>query len=359
MVCSAIKTPFEIDVPVLPNFKPDRKSHFNHQGSFDFLRIRLYHTDMHPIATIIIGQKNKLTEHLIHKLFLHPQFLLSHIHFPDQKETSTLANTFTSFVGIDEDMIIDELDTKKWGRNAKLVFLTSHHEKALSIAMTFRAMGLTIIDLTHESPEILKELADQYDYQNYLVDDCEQGLPEISQEKAKRCHWITIPQSHMTSITFALAPLIQNQMISLDDPISVKSFVNQLMSSEDAISIESQLTHFTHEPHIKLHIEPGAGQKGHMVITVKPRRQWKLSDLEGVVSRFYNRSSLVNVLDSRKHERLSTSGFPTFQMLFRKRPDSHDIEIHTSLDPLEKGSVSQAIQMANILFDLPETTGLI
>lgn len=222
----------------------------------------------------------------------------------------------------------------------------------------------------HKAPEVLKEFV--------------YGLPELSREKIKRAKLISNPGCYPTSAALGLLPFtkspewIQSGSIVIDSKSGMsgagrKAVVGSLFSeiSENIRPYGIGHSH-RHFPEIKQTLSTAFGKSLEFVFTpqVIPVHRGILSNIYVPVNKsvdsvslrqlfqsFYENEPFVKVLPAGTQSQLSH--------VARTNLCAISLEVHggiaiitSCIDNLVKGAAGQAIQNANLMFGLPEDSGL-
>ena len=88
-------------------------------------------------------------------------------------------------------------------------------------------------------------------------------------------------------------------------------------------------------------------------------RDADLTEIQALFVQRYQDEPFVDVLPPKSHpETRNVRGANSCQLAVHRPQDSHIVVILSVIDNLVKGAAGQAIQNMNIMYGLPETTGL-
>jgi N-acetyl-gamma-glutamyl-phosphate reductase len=207
------------------------------------------------------------------------------------------------------------------------------------------------------------------------------GLPELAGQRATIAASTRVAAAgcYATAITLALAPLIASGVASPDDVVVVaasgtsgagRSAKAHLLGSEviGDISVYKVGAH-QHVPEIKqasgartLSMTPMLAPmpRGILAIcTLVPASPTSPDVVNDVLRAAYDAEPFVHVLTGDGSPRTAaTAGSNSCHLKAHVDVDSGRIIVVSALDNLGKGAAGQALQCANVMLGLPETTGL-
>jgi N-acetyl-gamma-glutamyl-phosphate reductase len=267
-----------------------------------------------------------------------------------------------------------------------LVFLALPHGQSQSIAGALVDSVVHVVDLgadfrlpqptyeqwygeTHTAPELL----DQFAF----------GLPELYRDDIGAARHVAAPGCYPTTAALALAPLVRDGLVEpsgiVVDAVSGVSGagrglkVTSLFSeANESVAAYGLLTH-RHTAEMELALAHVAGQEVQVLFTphlvpmtrgilatcyARPTTD-HLSTAE-LVDRyrdFYDAEPFVVVTDQSPATK-ATLGSNAAHVTVRYDPRTNTVLALGALDNLVKGASGQAIQCANLLLGLPETTAL-
>lgn len=338
-----------------------------------------------PVA--VIGASGYTGLELIRLLWNHPKVLLTAA-TSRQYEGKQVSKVFPHLNQI--DLKFSDLRVQTIGKSAKVVFLCLPHQESMEIAKSLRDLGTKVIDLSADFRfKNTKTYEKHYceHTQKKLAKEAVYGLCEIFGEDLRKSFLTAVPGCYVTSILLALAPLVQGQMIVLDDIIcnsasgtsgAGRSAKTNLLFSEVQQNFLAYGFHdkgHRHRPEIeeKLSMLCG-GQKikiafvPHLLPTsrgilssiyVKPIRKWSDETLRNVYKKFYKRSPFISIMSDQQMPTLkSVVGTNRCEISLHYDQHSERLIIHSALDNLLKGASGQAVQCFNLMHGFEETLGL-
>jgi len=293
-----------------------------------------------------------------------------------------LSDIFPSLAGTDYT-IKPELDSK-----IDIAFSAMPHKSSVDIVPSLLKQGIRVVDasadfrlknadeypkwydFTHPSPRLLKEAAF--------------GLPELHHEEIASASLVANPGCYSTSAILALAPIVKEGLIRPDIVVDSKSGISgagRALSltthysevNEDicAYSVEGH----RHLPEIEQELKaldpslsPAITFVPHLVpmtrgilttcyVKLAGRRRLTVSSLTQIYREFYKHAPFVQITTQSPHTKYV---WGTNFCLIYPTIDSRTgrLIVISCLDNLVKGGAGQAVQNMNLMFDLPETTGL-
>lgn len=209
------------------------------------------------------------------------------------------------------------------------------------------------------------------------------GLPELGRERLHAARCIANPGCYATAVQLGLAPLLEAGLVSTDQPIVVdaKSGVtgagrsarqpylfaevsgnlspyNVGRSHRHLAEIEQELRTFGYQgerlvfvPHL-LPVDRGILAALYVPVT-QPERVWVQ------LQAWYGQEALVKVLPEGELATLRHVVHTPLAVMSVTAALPGMAIVIVALDNLLKGAASQAVQNFNLMWDLPETTGLL
>ena len=216
-----------------------------------------------------------------------------------------------------------------------------------------------------------------------LLDEAVYGLPEINREKIKDAQLIANPGCYPTAIQLGFLPLLENDLVKPETLIAdAKSGVSgagrnlslSYLYSEISESFSAYATNgHRHLPEIKQGLQTVCKGKLELVFvphlvpmirgifaTLYATLKDKSVDLHQLYLNRYKDEPFVDVMEPGSHpDTSSVKGTNLCRLACHRPQDGNTVVILAVEDNLVKGAAGQAIQNMNIMFQLPETTGLI
>jgi N-acetyl-gamma-glutamyl-phosphate reductase len=211
------------------------------------------------------------------------------------------------------------------------------------------------------------------------------GIPELNRELIKSAQVIGNPGCYPTTVLLGLAPLLEQGLIDFSAPIIAdsksgvsgagrKAEVTTLFAeSSDSMKAYGVSGH-RHHPEIHAQLTQLAKTDLQLIfvphlipmirgmlstIYVKLTEQAKTIDLQALYEQRYKHERFVDVMPAGSQpETRSVRGSNQIRVALHKQADAGYLTLAVVQDNLVKGAAGQAIQNMNIMFGLPEVTGL-
>lgn len=274
--------------------------------------------------------------------------------------------------------------------NCDVVFFATPHGVAMSQAESLLAAGVRIIDLaadfrlqnlanferwykiSHACPDILKESA--------------YGLPELNRERIAQAKVVGNPGCYPTTVLLGLAPLLQGDapLIDIEHVIAdCKSGVSGAGRKAEVATLFSEASDnfkaygvmgHRHHPEIAEQLERLAGKPVGLTFTphlvpmvrgmfstlyLRIRPSARDTDFQALFEQRYANEPFVDVMPAGSLPETRSVRASNFLRIAVHRPEGGDqLVVLVVQDNLVKGASGQAVQNMNLMFGLPETTGL-
>lgn len=275
-----------------------------------------------------------------------------------------------------------------------VVFFATPHGVAMADAARLVAAGVKVIDLAADFR--LKdpaEFAKWYGMPHACVDllsEAAYGLPELNRDAIARARVVGNPGCYPTTIQLGFAPLLKAGFVDASQLIAdCKSGVSGagrkaeigLAFSEASDNFKAygvtghrhhpetveQLQYLTNEPVGLLftpHLVPMI-RGMHSTLYARLKQSVRHEDIQALYDNAYRDEPFVDVLPAGSHpDTRSTRASNTLRIAVH-RPDGASsrspadwIVLLVVQDNLVKGAAGQAVQCMNLMFDLPESMGL-
>jgi len=313
----------------------------------------------------IVGAAGYTGGELLRILIHHPNALVLWAHSKSQGG-KPIYNTHTDLLG-DTDLIFsgEEMPELLTIKDLNVIFLCSgHNESKKFLAENTVPETVKIIDLS----------TDFRDQSNGFV----YGLPELQRELIKTANKIANPGCFATSIELALLPLAAAGL--LHDDIHVSA----VTGSTGAGQALSATTHFSwrnnnmsiykafnhqHLTEIKMSLSALQSRFAKEINFIPYRGDFTRGIMANVYTRFEGtvqeaQDLYQNYYASHPFTHLSPKDIDLKQVvntnkcLLQLQKNGDNLLITSVIDNLTKGASGQAVQNMNLLFELPEATGL-
>lgn len=340
---------------------------------------------MQKLRVGIVGGTGYTGSELLRLLAQHPQVEVTAI--TSRAEAGVpVANLFPSLRGVLE-LAFSTPDEAQL-TECDVVFFATPHGVAAAQAQTLISAGVVVIDLAADFR--LQNLAVWEKWYGHahpapeLVPTSVYGLPEIMRQQTQSAMIIGNPGCYPTATQLALAPLIEHQLIALDDiVVDAKSGISgagrgakvDMLMAEASDSFKAYaLNGHRHLPEIEERLTALAGEPvgvtfvPHLLpmirgieVTVYANLTKDLSqaDLQTLFETRYANEPFVDVMPAGSDPETRTVKGTNLCRLAVYRPQGRNKVVVTSvIDNLTKGAAGQAIQNMNLRFGFPETLGL-
>ncbi|MFC1927679.1 N-acetyl-gamma-glutamyl-phosphate reductase [Chloroflexota bacterium] len=336
---------------------------------------------MRKIRAGIINVTGYIGAELARLLSQHPQVKLVTV-TGRSAAGQKLADVFPSFAGTNYT-IEDELDA-----DVDIAFSAMPHRSSIDIVPSLLKRGIRVVDASADFR--LKNAAEYAKWYGFthpspnLLEEAVFGLPELHHGNIVSALLVANPGCYSTGAILALAPLVKHGLIHPDLILDSKSGVSgagRTLSltthysevSEDisAYSLEGH----RHLPEIEQELKsldpsmsPSITFVPHLVpmtrgilstcyVKLADGHRLTVSGLRQLYRQFYKHAPFVQVTAQPPHTKYVRGTnlcliYPTINSKTGK------LIVISCLDNLIKGGAGQAVQNMNLMFDLPETTGL-
>lgn len=272
---------------------------------------------------------------------------------------------------------------------SEVIFIALPHGHAVGVVQEAFKQGKKVIDLgadfrfdhgtVYESwYKVVHEGQD-------LLSKAVYGLPEINRSKIKKTSIVGNPGCYPTSIILALAPALKNKIIDVNSIIiDAKSGVSgagrKLALSSHFVEANENINAYgvgnhRHTPEIEQELSKIAGEElkvsftPHLIPMTRGILSTIYASLQGnytteqireLYQEFYQDEPFVQLLPEEKWPHTKwVYGSNNCHLNLLVDARTNRLIIVSAIDNLVKGAAGQAIQNMNLLFGLPETSGLI
>lgn len=338
---------------------------------------------MNLIKTGIIGGTGYTGVELLRLLAQHPQVELRII--TSRAETGkSVAEMFPNLRG-HVRLAFSEPDAAAL-MGCDVVFSATPNGVAMTHARALLAKGVKLIDLAadfrlkdagtwekwygmpHACPELLTEAV--------------YGLPEVNREQIKKARLIANPGCYPTAVQLGFLPLVEKGLVDSQHLIAdAKSGVSGAGRKAEVHTLFSEASDnfkaygvagHRHLPEIIQGLNAIAGMSVGLTFvphltpmirgihaTLYARLQVPHTDLQRLYQERYASEPFVDVLPAGSHPDTRSVRAANTCRIAVHRPQGGDTAVILAvIDNLVKGAAGQAVQNMNLMFGLPETTGL-
>ncbi|HSE01589.1 MAG TPA: N-acetyl-gamma-glutamyl-phosphate reductase [Burkholderiales bacterium] len=214
-----------------------------------------------------------------------------------------------------------------------------------------------------------------------LVSEAVYGLPEVNRERIREARIVANPGCYPTAVQLGFLPLVESGIADLDHLIADsksgvsgagrKAEVHTLLAEASDNFKAYAVPGHRHHPEIAQGLERAAGRAvnlvfvPHLVPMIRGihatlyARLTAGADLQALYEKRYAGEAFVDVMPAGSHPDTRSVRGANVCRIAVHQPRGGDIAVILSvIDNLVKGASGQAVQNMNIMFGLPETTGL-
>lgn len=265
-------------------------------------------------------------------------------------------------------------------KNSDLIFLATPHEFSHDICPTLLQHGAKVLDLSGafrlKDTEVFAQNYGFAHNQQALLNNAVYGLAEWYADEIKQAQLIAVPGCYPTASLLALKPL---QASGLIDPtvlpvINATSGVSgagrkaSMTNSLCEVSLQAYgvLCH-RHQPEIASYLDKqviftphlGNFKRGILAtITLKLNAEASQQVIDNAFHSVYGGTEFVSLVQQwPKLDQVVHS--PKCHLHWQYSEQNNYIVVSSAIDNLLKGAASQAVQCANLMLGLPDTTGLL
>lgn len=320
----------------------------------------------------IIGAAGYTGGELLRIAIHHPNTEIAFAHSKSQAgkpvyatHTDLLGDTEVVFAGDEIQPLLNRLGSDVSAETGAVIFLCSGHNESVKFLKEYTIPeDVKIIDLS----------TDFRDESNGFV----YGLPELQRDTIAQANRIANPGCFATSIELALLPLVSAGLVKDDIHVSA---VTGSTGAGQALSATTHFTWrnnnmsiykaFTHQHLTEIKMTLGKLQQGysHAINFIPYRGDYTRGIMANAYTRFNGSLEEAVALYRRyysTHPFTTVSDVPidlkqvvnTNKALVHLEVHEGQLLITSIIDNLTKGASGQAVQNMNLVFGLPETTGL-
>jgi N-acetyl-gamma-glutamyl-phosphate reductase len=268
------------------------------------------------------------------------------------------------------------------------VFFATPHGVAMAQAPALLAKGVKVIDLAADF-----RLKDQASFEKWykiphtapeLLEQAVYGLPELNREAIKSARLIANPGCYPTTMQLGFYPLLKAGIIDATHLIAdAKSGVSGAGRKAEIGTLFSEasdnfkaygVSGHRHTPETTAQLQRYTDQKVgltftphlvpmirgmHSTLYARLTRDIDNAALQALFEEQYQDAAFVDVMPFGSHpETRSTRGSNMLRIALHRPEGADTVIILVVQDNLVKGASGQAVQCMNLMFGLPETTGL-
>lgn len=270
-------------------------------------------------------------------------------------------------------------------KQCDIVFFATPNGVAMQQARTLFDAGVKIIDIAADFR--IKDVATWEKWYATkhacpeLIAQAVYGLPEVNRDEIRRARIVANPGCYPTAVQLGFLPLLKSGMVDLEHLIAdAKSGVSgagrkaevHTLFAEAADNFRAYgVSGHRHHPEISQGLDAMAGRAARLVFVphltplIRGIHATLYAQLTGSVNlqqlfeKQFADEPFVDVLPSGAHPETRSVRGSNMCRIAVHQPQDGDIAVVLSvIDNLTKGAAGQAVQNMNIMYGLPETTGL-
>lgn len=270
--------------------------------------------------------------------------------------------------------------------DCEAVFFATPVGAAMKLAPQLLERGVRVIDLSPDfrlhDPKLFRRAYGMTHAAQELLGEAVYGLPEVNREQLSSARLVAGPGCYPTAVQLGLLPLIEADVVDFESLIAdCKSGVSGAgrelklgsLYCEAAESLKAYgVPGHRHLPEIEQGLAEAAGRPVRVTFvphlapmqrgihaTLYARLRDPQADLQALYERRYREEPFVDVLAAGAHpETRSVRGTNVCRIAVH-RPSGGEVAVVLSvIDNLVKGAAGQAVQCFNLMFGLPEKSGL-
>jgi len=343
------------------------------------------------VRVAIVGPTGYTGLHLLRLLARHERaavtYLASH-----RDELPMIGEHFPQLVGLydQKQLRCRPIDIDAIADAADAAFLCLPHKAAMAYAGPLVDAGLRVIDLSadyrlHE-PELYEQVYHEPHTDPQHLAEAVYGLPELFRDHIPGAALIANPGCYPTAAALALAPLLQRSMI---EPTGIminassgvtgagrkpKDHLHYPEQNESYFAYGTVGGH-RHQPEIEQTLTTVGSHRARVLfvphllpidqgiletIYATPIADVTEAELAEAYEDAYGDEAFIRLRTAPpnvKHCR-DTNFCDLFPALVERGDDDRRVVVFSAIDNMVKGASGQAVQNMNLMFDLPETMGL-
>lgn len=311
---------------------------------------------------------------LLRYLLGHPRVQIESV-LAHSQSGAELAQLFPNLGGF-LDKTLESADWDRLGKENDAVFLCLPHGESQEPARTLLGHGCRVIDLgadfrlskpglyekTYGAPHLCPELLSQAVY----------GLPEMNRDRIKEASLVANPGCYPTAGILALLPLVTAGRLTFLPIIDAKSGVSGAGRALKLGSLFCEVNeNFTaygvgahrHQPEIEEKVGAPVIFTPHLVpmtrgILATVYVEGEAAELQQLYREFYREEPFVKVVEGELPGTKSVAGSNFCRLAVRSAGRPGRSVVISVIDNLGKGAAGTALHNLNLLFSLPQESGL-
>jgi N-acetyl-gamma-glutamyl-phosphate reductase len=341
---------------------------------------------MKKLRVAVVGANGYTGGEMVRLLAGHPSVEIAAL-TSRQFAGRNIADVFPALRGI-LDMPLVELDVGDVARKCDAVFLAVPHTQAMPIVAGLVKEGARVIDYSADfrlkEPKVYESWYKATHTEPALLEKSVYGLPELHGEEVRDAQLVALPGCYPTGALLALAPAIKHKLIDVKQIV-----INSMSGVSGAGQTPTPQTHFPeisdnlraygvtshrHTPEIEQELSLLAGEKLNVLFTphlvpanrgilstvaAGARSETSSEKLVEMYRQFYKDAPFVRICGPGSYPELRfVRGSNYCDIGLAYDPRTRKLIAISAIDNLCKGAAGQAVQCMNMMFGLPEQSGL-
>jgi N-acetyl-gamma-glutamyl-phosphate reductase len=331
----------------------------------------------------VIGGAGYGGTELVKLLLFHPMAELAFV--TSRKNAGKKVSSVSRFLQGVTDLVFTEPEIEMLPRDTECVFLATPHGTSMELAprIAGEMPGAKIVDLSGDfrldDPEVYSRFYGKTHSAPDLLKEFVYGIPEMNRNAIAKAKYVANPGCFATAILFALYPLFRGKVVSRE--VSVVAVTGSSGSGEEPKEVTHhpvrsknfksyKILEHQHLPEIECffrHAFPGWDHpigfvpqsgpfvRGIFATATLYNDRADAGRLAEVFEEAYGGERFVRIVDgSPEVAVVYATNYVEVSFLYRK----NFVVSMSAIDNLVRGASGQAVQNMNILFGLPESTGI-
>lgn len=332
----------------------------------------------------IIGTTGYGGAELLRILKNHPKFEISSIH--STRDNLAISDEYPHLIGIMNNQL-QKIEPEKISESADIVFLATPSGVSGELAAQFVNKNIKIVDLSGDLRLPASEYKQWYKKDptsDEVINQAVYGLTEWNRDQVKTSDLISNPGCYPTATLLGLAPVVIEQLIEKDqiivDAKSGISGAGRSLSRTSSFAEANEnfsaykVNQHQHTPEIEQQLKVWNKEMEAITFTtqllpitrgimatsyVKLKESYSTKQLVELYEHTYQQSPFVRVRPVGNYpsvKEVAGSNYCDIGLHVDERTGR--MTIISVIDNLMKGAAGQAVQNANLMFGMEETTGL-
>lgn len=338
------------------------------------------------IKVSIIGATGYTGSELLRYLIPHPE--VEFVHLTSRSHVGVNVSAYYPYLMGSIDMAFTALDNESVFSSSDVVFICLPHGHSMELSQAASAYDVKVIDLGADfrlkNIDVYEKTYNVEQAAPNLLKDFIYGLPEKYRSDIKDAKYIANPGCFVTGALLGLLPAVSNDLVE-DNSIIIDSKTgvsgagrsavvgNLLTEMQSNFKAYNPLAH-RHIPEIEQELNSSSASPVQVQFTphLIPTERGIFSTIYGTVkdgvteadiiesyTNAYKDEPFVHILPEGELPQMKhVSGTNNCQLAVQLDERTNRLVVLSVIDNLGKGAAGQAVQNMNIMFGLPEKSGL-